>query len=83
VAVLGVFSSAIAYVAWSRAFALATSTSSVSNYMFVTPFLTGLLGFLIAGEKIELSIVIGGVVILLGLVIFNFGDKLFHSKGNL
>jgi drug/metabolite transporter (DMT)-like permease len=43
IAILGVFSSAIAYVSWSKAFSQARNTSSVSNYMFVTPFLTTLL----------------------------------------
>ncbi|MDR0906771.1 MAG: DMT family transporter [Oscillospiraceae bacterium] len=76
VAVLGVFSSAVAYAAWSQAFAKAANTSSVSNYMFVTPFLTSLLGFLIAGETPALSTVAGGAIILFGLLVFNFGDKL-------
>jgi drug/metabolite transporter (DMT)-like permease len=76
VAILGVFSSAIAYVAWSQAFAKAADTSSVSNYMFVTPFSTSLLGFLIAGEKLTAPTIIGGTIILFGLLIFNFGDRL-------
>ncbi|MDR0857584.1 MAG: DMT family transporter [Oscillospiraceae bacterium] len=77
VAVLGVFSSAAAYAAWSKAFAKAKNTSSVSNYMFVTPFLTSLLGFAIAGETPAFSTCIGGAVILFGLLIFNFGDRIF------
>jgi drug/metabolite transporter (DMT)-like permease len=76
VTVRGVFSSAVAYAAWSQAFAKAANTSSVSNYMFVTPFLTSLLGFLIAGETPALSTVAGGAIILLGLLVFNFGDRL-------
>ena len=50
IAVLGIFSSAIAYVSWSKAFAKARQTSQVSNYMFITPFITSILGYLIAGE---------------------------------
>jgi drug/metabolite transporter (DMT)-like permease len=72
VAVLGVFSSAAAYVAWSQAFAKAKNTSSVSNYMFITPLLTTLLGFLIAKEIPDRATVVGGVIILLGMGIFNF-----------
>jgi drug/metabolite transporter (DMT)-like permease len=74
VAALGIFSSAIAYVSWSKAFAKAKNTSSVSNYMFVTPFLTTLLGFLIAGEVPDNSTIFGGMVIMTGLFIFNFGE---------
>lgn len=77
IAVLGICSSAIAYAAWSRAFAKAKKTSQVSNYMFITPFLTSILGFLIAGEIPERSTLIGGAMILFGVLIFNFGDKIY------
>lgn len=73
IAVLGVFSGTIAYLSWSKAFAKAKQTSQVSNYMFITPFLTTLLGFLIAGEIPEQRAMLGGGIILLGVFIFNFG----------
>ena len=72
-AVLGVGSSAIAYVAWTKAFAKAKQTSQVSNYMFVTPFLASLLGFLLAGEVPDRATLVGGAIILAGLLLFNFG----------
>jgi len=71
VLILGVFSSAIAYVAWSKAFEKAERTSQVSNYMFFTPFVTGLLGFVIAGEIPEPSTWIGGALIIAGAILFN------------
>ena len=74
IAVLGVFSSAIAYAAWSKALSLAKQTSQVSNYMFITPFLTSLLGFLIAGEVPDHATLLGGGIIVLGVCIFNFGN---------
>lgn len=77
VVILGVFSSAVAYVAWSQAFAKAKQTSQVSNYMFVTPFLTSVLGFLIVGEIPDRSTVVGGAIILLGVFVFNFGGKVY------
>ncbi len=77
VAVLGIFSSAIAYVAWSKAFAKAKQTSQVSNYMFVTPFLTSILGLLIAGEIPSRATLFGGSIIILGVLVFNFGGKIF------
>lgn len=76
VAVLGVFSGALAYVAWSKAFAKAKQTSQVSNYMFVTPLLASLFGFLIAGEVPDPSTIIGGTMILLGVLTFNFAGKI-------
>ncbi|HQL37501.1 MAG TPA: DMT family transporter [Bacillota bacterium] len=81
-AILGIFSSAIAYVAWSRAFAKADQTSQVSNYMFITPFLTSVLGFIIADEVPEPSTIVGGGIILSGVFLFNFGGKLYGALCN-
>ncbi len=75
VAVMGVLSSAAAYAAWAKAFSKAKKTSQVSNYMFVTPFATTLLGFLMAGEIPDRATLLGGSIILLGMLVFNFGGK--------
>lgn len=75
-AILGIGTSAIAYVAWAKAFSMAKQTSQVSNYMFVTPFLASILGFLLAGEVPDQATIIGGSVILIGVLIFNFGARL-------
>lgn len=83
-AVLGVGSSAVAYVAWTKAFSKAKQTSQVSNYMFVTPFLASLFGFLLAGEVPDRATLVGGSIILVGLMLFNFGGALgrrIHQRG--
>jgi drug/metabolite transporter (DMT)-like permease len=77
-AFLGVCCGAIAYVTWSKAFSKAKQTSQVSNYMFITPFLTSILGFLLAGEWPGRATLVGGSIILLGVIIFNFGG-IFHK----
>ena len=74
-AVLGVFSSAAAYVSWSKALEKADSASAAGNYMFLTPFLTTLLGFAFAGEKPGLPTLAGGALILSGMLIFNWGAR--------
>jgi drug/metabolite transporter (DMT)-like permease len=79
VVMLGIFSSAIAYVTWSIAIAKAKQTSQVSNYMFINPFLTSIIGFFMAGEIPEQSALIGGTIILLGIVVFNFGEKFYQN----
>lgn len=71
--VLGVGCSAIAYVTWAVAFSKAQKTSQVSNYMFLTPFLTSILSFLIEGEIPDRATLTGGGIILLGVLVFNFG----------
>ena len=80
VAVLGIFSSAIAYLTWSKAFAKATQTSQVSNYMFITPFTTSILSFFIINEVPDNATLIGGAVILFGIFVFNFGGKLLKAQ---
>ena len=70
VAVLGVFSSAVAFISWSKAMEIADNTASVSNYMFLTPFITTILAFFIAGEKPELPSLFGGTVIIIGAYLF-------------
>ena len=71
VLILGVFSSAIAYIAWAKAISLAEKTTYVSNYMFVTPFLTTILGFIMINEIPAKATILGGIIILSGLFIFN------------
>ena len=83
VAALGVFSSAVAYVAWANAFARAEKASSVSNYMFVTPLLATILGFLLMNEVPDRGTVLGGSVILAGLLLFNFGGALFRKRSSV
>ena len=48
----------------------------VNNDRFLTPFLTALLGYLLAGETPDRATLIGGSVILLGMLLFSFGDEL-------
>ncbi len=73
--ILGVFPSAIAYITWSAAFQRAPRTSDVSNYMFITPFLSTLAGFLLNGESPDISTLLGGAVILAGVALFNYRPR--------
>ena len=77
---LGVFSSAVAYLAWAAAFARAPRTSQVSNYMFFTPFLTGVLSFLVMKEVPEPASWIGGPIILFGAFLFNYVKPAHHNE---
>jgi drug/metabolite transporter (DMT)-like permease len=48
--------------------------------MFVTPFLSSLFGFLFAGEVPDKATLIGGGIILVGMMIFNFGASFFKIR---
>ena len=78
--IMGVFSSALAYVCWAKAFAKAEKTSMVSNYMFLTPLLTTVLGFLVIHEIPELPTIIGGIVIIFGVLLFNKENFIGQKK---
>ena len=69
---LGIFSSGIAYVLWGKALSIAEKTSDVTNFMFVTPLLSTILGFLFLKEIPSIGTLIGGAMILIGLVLFQF-----------
>lgn len=80
VAIMGVFSSALAYVSWSKALERAGGVTSVSNYLFLSPLLSTIFGFVIAKEVPDFATMAGGTVIMAGLFLFYFGPKLFRRK---
>lgn len=67
---LGVFPSALAYLFWGKAFAVAPKTSYVANYMFLTPFLALLLEYAILGTVPGIGNIVGGMIIILSLFLF-------------
>ena len=67
---MGVFPSALAYMLWAKALTMAQKISDVTNYMFVTPLLAALMGFLIMGEIPTLATCVGGLMIFTGLLLF-------------
>ena len=68
---MSVFPSIISYFFWTKAFEIAKHTTEVTSFMFVTPVLATFMGMLILGDIPKLSTLIGGVVIILGMIIFN------------
>jgi drug/metabolite transporter (DMT)-like permease len=80
VIILGLFPSAVAYITWTYAFSKAKTTSSVTNYMFLTPFLTVILGIMLAKEIPDLSTIIGGTIIIIGMLVYNFSYKIERIK---
>ena len=79
VIILGITASALAYVSWAVAFAKAKQISQVSNYMFIMPILTSIFGYLFLREIPDTSTILGGAIILAGVYIFNFGERVFKK----
>ena len=68
---MSVFPSIISYFFWTKAFEIAKHTTEVTSFMFVTPVLATLMGIIILGDIPKLSTLIGGVIIILGMILFN------------
>jgi len=79
--ILGVFASAIAFITWTHALSKAENVSTVTNYMFITPFSVTLLGFFLANETPDFATITGGAIIMIGMFIYNFHGKLTKIKG--
>lgn len=72
---LGIFPSAAAYLLWAKALSITPRTSLVTNYMFLTPFLSLLLDFAVRGGLPETSTFAGGAVIMGALLLFSLAGK--------
>jgi len=81
--ILGVACSGLSYITWTIAFAKAKKASSVSNFMFLNPFISTIFGAIFIGDPIELPALIGGGVIMIGMFLFNFGSRFIKSKKEL
>ena len=72
---LGAFPSATAYFLWGKAMSYAERTSEVTNFMFVTPLLSTIMGFIILSEIPNAGTFIGGAIIIISIVVFNLKGK--------
>ena len=68
---MSIFPSIISYFFWTKAFELAKHITEVTSFMFVTPVLATLMGIIILGDIPKLSTLIGGIIIILGMILFN------------
>lgn len=73
VIIMGIVCSGIAYLLWAKALALADKTSEVSNFLFVSPLLTTIMGFFTLFEIPSIGTWIGGAIIFLGIIFFEKG----------
>ena len=72
---LGIMPSALSYVLWGKAMGLADRLSEVTNYMFITPLLSALMGFALLREIPDAGTLIGGIIIISSVIMFNIRGK--------
>jgi drug/metabolite transporter (DMT)-like permease len=73
---MGIFPSAIGFLLWTKALSVAKQIGDVTNFMFVTPLLSTLLEILLIGDFPDLGTIGGGLLILIGVAMFNNREKL-------
>jgi drug/metabolite transporter (DMT)-like permease len=73
VIIMGIICSGIAYLLWSKALSLAEKTSEVSNFLFISPLLTTIMGFFTLFEIPSIGTWVGGAIIFLGIIVFEKG----------
>ena len=72
---LGAFPSAAAYFFWGEAMSYAERISEVTNFNFVTPLLSAVMGFLLLKEVPNAGTFIGGAAIIASIIVFNKKGK--------
>lgn len=72
---LGALPSATAYFTWGKAMSYAERTSEVTNFMFVTPLLSTIMGFIILHEVPNARHIYRGAIIIISIVVFNLKGK--------
>ncbi|MBD9214041.1 MAG: DMT family transporter [Senegalimassilia anaerobia] len=71
---LGVFGNAVCFAIWNIAFKR-LGVVITNNYLYTTPFVTVVAGWLLLGEKISLMCIIGAVLITLGVIFAGKSDS--------
>lgn len=76
----GVFEMGLSFIVWLAAMKLATRTDQISNFVFLSPFLSLLFIFLILNESIFLTTLIGLVIIVSSILIKQYAEHKARTK---
>lgn len=81
-AYVGFFEMGITFVIWLKALQLSETTAKISNFIYITPFLSLLVVNLIIGEKILVATLIGLIFIISGIILQKYADsRIIKIKG--
>lgn len=77
---MGIFPGAVSYMAWNYAISYAEKVATVANFMYLNPFIASGLAYLFLGEVLPPLAFVGGMVIVLGLLVANWGPVLLRRR---
>ena len=72
---VGIFEMGICFVLWLMAMKLTDNTARISQLIFLSPFLSLVFIYFLLGETIKMGTYVGLVLIILGLIIQQRGNK--------
>jgi len=72
---VGLFEMGITFVFWIKALKLSVTTAKVSNLVFFSPFISLIFIYLVLGERILASSIIGLVLIIIGVIIQQYSPQ--------
>jgi len=72
---VGLFEMGITFVVWLKALKLSRTTAQVSNFIYGSPFLSLFFIWLVVGETIRRSTILGLVLIVVGIMVQRHGES--------
>ncbi len=81
-AYVGFFEMGLTFIVWLSALKYARTTAQVSNFIYITPFLSLFVVSIVVGEKILFSTVIGLVFIIAGIVLQRYTNTIKREFAN-
>lgn len=67
---LGIFPGALAYLFWSMAISRSPKVTTVTNFMFLTPLLSSIIGLIVIREVPSVVTIFGGIIIIGSSILF-------------
>ncbi len=75
---IGIFEMGITYVIWLKALKLSSTTAKVSNLVYLSPFIALIIIRFAVGEHILLSTIIGLLLIVSGIILQKYSDRILN-----
>jgi drug/metabolite transporter (DMT)-like permease len=80
---IGLFEMGVTFILWLKAISLAENSGTMGNYIFLSPFISLILIYLVLGEDFHISSVIGLAFIIGGVLLQRKSKKTVSKSENL